>query len=224
MSFILDALKKSEAERQRKSTPGFADIPGARAPSRTPRWLWAVGGLLAINLAVLMALLLRPGGETFPAGPVTTPLELPDVQPAPSVSELVDAARESRREAEAAASTGQAGAEPAARVPVPEPNTGSNQGFPAGNPGSTASRAEPRIDIGSLSTFEQLRAGGTLLLPDLHVDLHVWGEQPADRFVVINMSRYKEGASLSEGPRVVEILSNGIVLEHRGTTFFLPSP
>lgn len=210
MSFILDALKKSEAERQRKSTPGFADVPGARAPSGAPRWLWAVGGLLAINLAVLMALLLRPGGEAAPvAGAVTTPLELPDVQPAPSVSELVDAARESQREAQPAGSIATERARPVVPAPVPEPE-------PA--------RAKPGVDVGSLSTFEQLRAAGTLLLPDLHVDLHVWGEQPADRFVVINMSRYKEGTSLAEGPRVIEILSNGIVMEHRGTTFFLPSP
>ncbi|HET6629485.1 MAG TPA: general secretion pathway protein GspB [Woeseiaceae bacterium] len=213
MSFILDALKKSEAERQRKSAPGFADVPGARAPSGTPRWLWAVGGLLAINLAVLVTLLLRPGGQTGPAGLVTQPLERAAPQPAPSVSELVNAARDRRREAAAAASTVPAGGEPIAPAPAP-----------ALSPGSTPSRAEPRIDMGSLSTFEQLRAKGMLQLPDLHVDLHVWGERPADRFVVINMNRYKEGATLAEGPRVVEILSTGIVLEHRGTMFFLPSP
>jgi general secretion pathway protein B len=209
MSFILDALKKSEAERQRKSAPGFADIPGARARSGMPRWLWAVGGLLAINLAVLMVLLLRPGGETGSAAPVTQALELPDVQPAPSVSELVNAARDSQREAEPTASTAAERTQPDVQTPAPEPE-------PA--------RAEPQIDMGSLSTFEEARANGMLQLPDLHVDLHVWGEAPADRFVVINMTRYKEGASLAEGPRVIEIMSSGIVLEHRGTMFFLPSP
>lgn len=209
MSFILDALKKSEAERQRKSTPGFADIPGARAPSGTPRWMWAVGGLLAINLAVLMVLLLRPGAETGPAAAVTQALDLPEAKPAPSVSELVNAARDSQREAEPAVSGTRERAEPVVHVPVPEPEP---------------SRAEPQIDMGSLSTFEELRANGVLQLPDLHVDLHVWGEASVDRFVVINMNRYKEGATLAEGPRVVEILSSGIVLEQRGTMFFLPSP
>lgn len=209
MSFILDALKKSEAERQRKSTPGFADIPGARARSGAPRWLWAVGGLLAINLAVLVTLLLRPGTDAGPS--VTQRLELPETAAAPRVSDLVTAAKEERREAEAAASVEPASARPVAQVPEPEPE-------PA------PSRTAPPIDLGSLSTFDELRAKGTLLLPDLHVDLHVYGERPADRFVVINMSRYKEGAALAEGPRVIEILSNGIVLEQRGTRFFLPSP
>ena len=210
MSFILDALKKSEAERQRKSAPGFADIPDARVRSGTPRWLWAVGGLLAINLAVLVTLLLRPGTDVEPA-PVTQRLELPRTDPAPAVSELVSAAKEERRAAEAAAAAGPAPGEAAAQEPVPEP-------VPA------PSTTPPPVDLNSLSTFQQLRAAGTLALPDLHVDLHVYGDEPADRFVVINMGRYKEGTTLAEGPRVVEILDSGIVLEHRGTTFFLPSP
>ncbi len=213
MSFILDALKKSEAERQRKSTPGFADIPGARAPSGAPRWLWAVGGLLAINLAVLVTLLLRPGADAGHAASVTQRLELPETVPAPRVSDLVSAAKEEQREAEAAAAVEAPPARsltetPAAEVP-PEP---------------APARTRAPVDVGSLSTFEVLRANGTLQLPDLHVDLHVYGERPADRFVVINMSRYKEGAALAEGPRVLEILSNGIVLEQHGTRFFLPSP
>ena len=211
MSFILDALKKSEAERQRKSAPGFADIPGARARTGTPRWLWAVGGLLAINLAVLVMLLLRPGTDAEPAAAVTQRLELPRTDRAPAVSELVSAAKEERREAEAAAPAISAPGDSAAREPVPEPV-------------ATSTAAPPPVDLNSLSTFQQLRAAGTLTLPDLHVDLHVYGDEPADRFVVINMSRYKEGATLAEGPRVREIMSSGIVLEHRGTTFFLPSP
>jgi general secretion pathway protein B len=212
MSFILDALKKSEAERQRKSTPGFADIPDGRGSAGAPRWLWAVAGLLAVNLTVLVVLLLRPGADAGPVASVTQPLDTPDAVPAPSFSDVVSAAKDSRREAGPQASPAVASlptATPLESAPEPAPE-------PA--------RAEPRIDMGALSTFNQLRAEGALQLADLHVDLHVFGEQPADRFVVINMSRYTEGATLSEGPRVREILPNGIVLEHRGTAFFLPSP
>lgn len=209
MSFILDALKKSEAERQRKSTPGFADIPGGRRPTGTPRWLWAVAGLLAINLSVLVLLLLRPGTTAEPAASVTQPLETPDA--APSFSDVVSAAKDSRRDTAPADSPAVAAdARPAAssieQAPPPRPEP------------------EPPIDTAALSTFNQLRAQGSLQLPDLHVDLHVFGEQSADRFVVINMNRYKEGATIAEGPRVREILPTGIVLEHRGTAFFLPSP
>ena len=60
MSFILDALKKSETDRQHQSNAEFTAVPvSPRAPA-VPRWLWAVGILLAINLMVLIGLLLRP--------------------------------------------------------------------------------------------------------------------------------------------------------------------
>ncbi|MEE8539784.1 MAG: hypothetical protein V3S54_08205, partial [Woeseiaceae bacterium] len=60
MSFILDALKKSETERQRQNAPGFADVPDGADPPRAPRWLWVLGGLLAVNLIVVTGMMLRP--------------------------------------------------------------------------------------------------------------------------------------------------------------------
>jgi general secretion pathway protein B len=70
--------------------------------------------------------------------------------------------------------------------------------------------------------MNELRADGTLQLPDLHLDIHVYSETPADRFVFINMGKYKEGDSLSEGPVVSEIRTDGVVLEHSGTRFLMP--
>ncbi|HEX2139665.1 MAG TPA: general secretion pathway protein GspB [Woeseiaceae bacterium] len=212
MSFILDALKKSEAERQRKSGPGFADIPDVRRSAGTPPWLWVVAGLLAINLTVLVLLLLRPGTDAEPVARVTPPLEAQAVVPEPGFSDLVSAAKENRREAVPADSP--------AVAATPAAATRSTYETPAREP--EPPRSEPRVDLNSLSTFNQLRAEGVLQLPDLHVDLHVYGDQSADRFVVVNMSRYEEGATLAEGPLVREILQTGIVLEHRGTLFFLP--
>jgi general secretion pathway protein B len=59
MSFILDALKKSELERQRQTVPGLMDSgPLVRRP-RFPLWAIALGALLAVNLAVLLIVLLR---------------------------------------------------------------------------------------------------------------------------------------------------------------------
>lgn len=208
MSFILDALKKSEAERQRKSTPGVADIPNARPSSRAPRWLWIVAGLLTVNLAVLAAVLLRPGAEAGTAT-VTRALAVPDTAaPSPSFSELVAEAKERQRTAG-----------PAEPQPSEEPPGSLRDEAPA--VAKPAPEPDP-VDFGALATFDELRARGELMLPDLHLDLHVYADKPADRFVVINMTRYREGAALAEGPRVRQILPNGAVLEQRGTAFFLP--
>src|ERR1700679_477834 len=61
MSFILDALKKSEIERQRQSMPGLMDTPAAGRRSRLPLWAVLLAVLLAVNIAVLIVILLRNG-------------------------------------------------------------------------------------------------------------------------------------------------------------------
>lgn len=77
MSFILDALKKSENERQRTLGPSLADAPLRRVRDERPWWAYAVAALLIINLGVLIVVLLRDKTAN-PAVSVAP-------QPAPSV-------------------------------------------------------------------------------------------------------------------------------------------
>ena len=87
----------------------------------------------------------------------------------------------------------------------------------------TAIDSPPSPSTGkSFATFNNLRAQGVLQLPDMHLDIHVYSGQPADRFVFINMSKYKERATLAEGPRVKEITPEGVILEFGGNDFLLP--
>src|ERR1700760_4193886 len=59
MSFILDALKKSETDRQRQSGPALFEV--RVAPPRNGLPLWAIGlaVLLAVNLVIVAWVLLR---------------------------------------------------------------------------------------------------------------------------------------------------------------------
>jgi general secretion pathway protein B len=59
MSFILDALKKSETDRQRQNGPALFEV--RVAPPRTGLPLWAMGlaALLAVNLVIVAWVLLR---------------------------------------------------------------------------------------------------------------------------------------------------------------------
>ena len=61
MSFILDALKKSEVERQRQNVPGLMDAGAAPRRPRFPMWAIALTALLAVNLTVLIIVLARGG-------------------------------------------------------------------------------------------------------------------------------------------------------------------
>jgi general secretion pathway protein B len=209
MSFILDALRKSDAERQRKSTPGFADIPDARDRRQSPRWVWVVGGLLAVNLVVLAVVLFRPDSAppaAVPASEQATAANANDGAGADrSFSEFVAEAKRSRPE-------------PVRQSAAP-PRRAIDETEPAATP--VERPAAGRISQ-TYSTFNSLRADGTLQLPDLHLDIHVYSDQPADRFVFINMKKYKENSTLTEGPGVREITPDGVVLEHAGTAFLLP--
>jgi general secretion pathway protein B len=70
MSFILDALKKSESDRQRQNGPALFEVRVAPPRTRLPLWAIAIAALLVVNLGVVMWMLLRHerhGGS--PSGP-----------------------------------------------------------------------------------------------------------------------------------------------------------
>jgi general secretion pathway protein B len=65
MSFILDALKKSESDRQRQNGPALYEVKVAAPKSQLPLWAIGLAALLGINLVIVAwALLKRP---THPA-------------------------------------------------------------------------------------------------------------------------------------------------------------
>ena len=106
-------------------------------------------------------------------------------------------------------------ADPATRVPLAA--TPQNA-VPTASIGST----DPSVVTEPVATFNDLRARGVLRLPDMHLDIHVYSSEPEDRFVFVNMSKYKERATLDEGPVVREITPDGVILEYLGKRFLLP--
>jgi general secretion pathway protein B len=66
MSFILDALRKSEHERQRQAGPGLAEVAVAAPKTRTNVWATAAVALLVVNLAVVGVLLMRKADDVSP--------------------------------------------------------------------------------------------------------------------------------------------------------------
>lgn len=71
MSFILDALKKSESERQRQSGPALFEVKIAPPRSRIAVWGAAIAALLVINFAVVGFWLWR-GSASRAAAPAAT--------------------------------------------------------------------------------------------------------------------------------------------------------
>jgi general secretion pathway protein B len=63
---------------------------------------------------------------------------------------------------------------------------------------------------------------GSVGVPELHLDVHVYATKPAERFVYINMRKYHEGATLEEGPVIERIRRDGVVLNFHSVRFLLP--
>ena len=201
MSFILDALKKSESERQQQNTPGIASIP-QRSDDKTPsKWIWLALSLLVINIVVVAGIFLWPD-------PKVTETVSVDVEPASETATFSDMVSEAKRTQPEVV---EVDASPTTTVSVAPPvSTASNSGSSGGSV------------TDAYETFNDLRAKGELALPDMHLDIHVFAGTTADRFVFVNMAKYKENAVLNEGPRVLEITPEGVVLEYQNKTFLLP--
>ena len=60
MSFILDALKKSENERQRHSGPALFEVKVATPRPGLPLWAVALAALLVVNIGVVIWLVAQP--------------------------------------------------------------------------------------------------------------------------------------------------------------------
>jgi general secretion pathway protein B len=225
MSFILDALKKSEIERQRQTVPGLMDARIVQRRSRLPVWALALGALLGINLLVLTFVLWRkeaPAAHASRAAVAAIAAAAPATtadSAAPAHFSPLDAAPVYAPEIPV----------PAADGAAPAQSTISHLGS-GGAPAHPAHRSDPLLTDQDakddnqevLPSINEISLTGAQALPELHLDVHVYGTKPAERFVYINMRKYHEGATLQEGPVVERIRRDGVVLNYQGLRFILP--
>lgn len=240
MSLILDALKKSEAERQRQSGPTLLEVRVSQPRRRYPTWVVAVGALLAVNILLLLAFVLhRPAASPAenpqaPAAPAPAAATSPAPPAAPAAHPTALPASVAPMPASAAAP---AAAQPAAVLSegdtlVSAPRTFSQADAAADSQDSARNPADDalavpqgnaRLDRETASHYAGLPSfsdvGGDL--PALRLDLHVFAARARDRYALINMHRVQEGDALPEGPRVLAITREGVALDYRGQEFML---
>lgn len=243
MSFILDALKKSETDRQRQSGPALFEVRVAPRRPGLPAWALAIAVLFAVNLGIVMWILLRkpapsaavPPARLLAATPATAagtsaasaPVALAPSPPAaaPSAPAPAPAAAAPSAAAPAAAPLATSGATQS----QPPVTPAADAGAPAGaNPDDYA----PATD--AVDSFGHVRRGtatGVPLyqqaatatqLPQLRLDLHAYSPRAEDRWVIINMHKLHEGDSTPEGVHVESITPEGAVLSYHGNRFLLP--
>ena len=88
MSFILDALKKSETDRQRQTGPALFEVKVAQPKAGFPVWAIAIVVLLVINMVIVGWLLLRrPSKSEADAQPPAASQPAPTPPPSAATSQ-----------------------------------------------------------------------------------------------------------------------------------------
>jgi hypothetical protein len=198
MTFILDALRKSELERQRDSAPGLM---------RT--WSWLLSALLSlavVGLASAWWLRNRDAGieaaATQSPGPVETATTSAAV-PAGAAPAAVSPGGASRTAAVDAASDAATGAatDTAAAAEGPAADSPLSAGEP--RPMADLVRAHPELPRYALSFLDYN------------------GADPDSSSAWINGQRYYPGQAVAGGPELVGIRPEGAVLAYRGQSYLL---
>ncbi len=219
MSFILDALRKSEHERQRSAVPGLAQVPSATASPEVPRWVLPVIGVLAAAVLVLGAAWwqsTRGGADgTATAAMDTRTLELPP--PAPQTGAAIAPITVVPPAAPPRVPLAEATRPPAVALSAAARTALETAADPAVTPAEPDSAAASQPTLPSAAAL----AAEGVTLPPLRLDLLAYSEQRSDRFVFINGRKYVEGERLPEGLVLEAVEPRGAVMSHQGRRFLL---
>ncbi|MBP8745881.1 MAG: general secretion pathway protein GspB [Syntrophorhabdus sp.] len=238
MSYILEALKKLERDRQRERMPNLLTVQEDHKPATKKRTLWPyiVIGLILVNV-VFIFLLFRvdPWTNTVVSTRYKNLSKVETATPAPSTA--IDE------------KSGQLPMEPRKDITITE-----NKDFVQPSPLKTRSdlpkktphepsptkteplqpsppreanvekpskAIKPALAGGKILSIGELPADTRAGLPELKMTVHSYNEHMQSRFVVINNSILREGQSINADLKVEQITQNGVVLNSRGYRFIL---
>jgi general secretion pathway protein B len=190
MSYILEALKKAEAERRQEKVPGIHTQPLA-APSlahRESRWqrapLW-IAAACASAIALLAVIWLVP----WQSAPASVQIAQAPVGAAPVI--------------------------PPVAVPAPVPHHESKV-HEKEKPVAAAVSAPVEMRIPTLRELpEQIQRE----IPEFKVGGYIYADKPADRSVLINNRLLHEGDEAAPGVTLERMQKNGMILHYKKYRF-----
>ncbi len=229
MSYILDALRKSDQQRRRGAAPTLLAGQVTAVAPKQPAFL--IYGLLASVLvgAGMVIGWLRPW-QAEQAAPVANvaaakPLESAPRQALPAPSEMIPQPKPQLSLQNAAPRA------PAARAPVPTkpqqpvraaPETDGAAGeADAAAPGKTA--APPAVAdaarIQTVMSIAELPLSVQQELPAMTISVHAYSGNPRDRMVGINNRMLREGDSVVPDLKLEQITPEGMIFGYKGYSF-----
>ncbi|UDL03283.1 general secretion pathway protein GspB [Marinobacter sp. CA1] len=246
MSYILDALRKSESERQQGRVPDFAQqVQMIHRPRRQRRSviIWVILALALLLNAGVLAYLFWPGHRT---DAVTPAMASAPQTTEPAATQLANATGVAEP---ALAPTHSVPTTPAPTTPAtaeaasvslsdstPPPGLTDDPVSQQGDPGVSQPSERPTVIVPSTprplpataaSTAESTSRVPHLVelplsfqrsVPDLIFNSHIYASDPAARRVMIN-DHYLRIGDRFDGLRVERITEQGVVLSQNGVKF-----
>lgn len=220
MSYILEALKKAQAERARGAVPGVDAQPvptiAARAPIPMRTWM-----IFVLILSILIVALYwhgpwnRPESVTAPvvarapeAGASTTVASTP---PAPKATVVPDVASKP-----APVPTPAPVPAPAVTHAPAKPLRKLGERVPGKPVAAAAAAPTPAPASERIALLQELPAQIQREIPPLAISGYIYASDPADRSVLINNRLRGEGDTLAEGFVLEKLLPKEMVLNYRG--------
>lgn len=231
MSYILDALRKADAQRERDPARGIHALgatawPAGRTDSAARRlWPWGLALLaLAVVLAAAAWWLVQPAAPraVVPVAGITSAAAVPAAPPGPVMRAPVPA-NEVQPAAPPAAPVPPAppvlaAARPPAlaAIATPAPAVPRDvQGLPSATPAAPVAASAAGVSDRLLSITE-LPADIQRELPKLAITGGVYSTNAAQRLLIVNGQVLNEGAEAAPGVRLAQIRPKTAVLVFRG--------
>lgn len=220
MSYILDALRRADSERERGGVPSLhaKPIPDALAeddeddaPRRSQPLLWAVIVLLVLLLAVLAWQLMRGRGtEPMPASaPPVLAVTPPAAAPVPPPVAALPAPPPSPAPAPIAVNPPAASPSPARPAQRQPQRVVTKKALaPASSP-----TAEPEAPV---MAFDQLPDNIRRELPQLVIGGAMYSKTPASRMLILNGQVFHEGDKVAGELVLEQIRLKSAVLAYKG--------
>ena len=247
MSYILDALRKADAEREQGEPadplmmmPPAAD-PGAGPAGRGPTgtWVWLVAGA-AIALATWLAWRLlaqepQPASGATPAAPAASVAPAPVTASAPPPAQASAPASEPASAPVAAAASAPA---PASEAAAAEPPAAAASVAPAPAAKAAPPPRKPRVSRprppapepapeaapakAPIRTLAELPDDLRRLVPAMTISGSVYAPQAENRMIVVNGRVLREGTAITPDLRLERIGRHSAEFSVRGLRFEMP--
>jgi general secretion pathway protein B len=212
MSYILEALKKAQAERQLGNAPTIhspqvvAPAPAGAAASRKPLLVGLGAGALVVVAGALVVWRQAPA-------PAAAPRTVAVPAPVPAQTLAVTAPP-----APPPAPVRAPGLAPA-RVAAPAPARPAPAPTPAAAPVAAAARPTPEDNLPFL---QQLPDAQQRDIPRVTFGGYMYSANPADRLLIVDKALRHEGEEVAPGLVLEKLLPRAAVMNYRGTRYRVP--